>query len=163
MLHIKKKKHYYLLKFIFIFLNYKYLCFLKDKHIKILISDFGINKVSKIDSIKVKSTLIRKIFSKNHFFNFLKNDFFLIYFNDFEDYMKLLKLNNDILALSSSMFLINNDYIKNIYNYYLYYKENYLLYKKIIFLFFEKYYFFIFFILRNILIILKLILKKKIN
>jgi hypothetical protein len=158
MLNIKRKKHYFLLNFIFIFIKHKYLCFMKDKYLKTFIKDYN-----NFNYIKIKSSLIKKLFLKNNFFNFLKNNFFIIYFNDFEIFNRLLKINNEILALSSSMFLVNNNYIKNINNYYLYYKNNYYLYKKIIFLFFRKYYFFIFFILRNLLILLKIKKTKKIK
>src|ERR1700753_310277 len=131
MLNIKKKKHYFLLNFLFIFNKHKYLCFIKDKYFKLLILDYNLSNY-----IKIKASLIRKLFIKNNFSIFLKNNFFIIYFDDFQFFYNLLKINKGILALTSSMYIINNNYIENIYNYYLYYKDNYLLYKKIIFLFF---------------------------
>jgi hypothetical protein len=129
------------------------LFFIKDEKIKILISEYKVKNF-----LRIKSGLIKKLFIKNNFFNIFKNNMLLIYSNELDSFEKLIKYNN-VLAISSSMYLINNKYNKNIYDYYLYYKDNYLLYKKIIFLFFEKYYFFIFFILRNLIILLNM--KKK--
>jgi hypothetical protein len=154
MLNLNKNKHYYLFNFINVFIKNKYLFFMKDRKFKLLISEY-----KTINYIKIKSSFIKKLFVKNNFFNIFKNNILLLYFNELAFSEKLLKYNNDILAISSSMYLINNNYKKNIYNYYLYYKDNYLLYKKIIFLFFEKYYFLIFFILRNLIILLNI--KKK--
>jgi len=131
-------------------MKYKYIFFIEDKYINKLIFEYNI-----VNCINIKSTLIKKLFKNNKFFNLLKNNIKIIYNNNLDFFEKLLKYSKNILAISSSMYLINNDYKKYIYNYYLFYKDNYLLYKKIIFIFFEKYYFFIFFILRNLIILLK--------
>jgi len=134
MLNISKKKYYYLFNFINIFIKNKYLFFMKDNILKNLITEYKI-----INYVKIKATIIKKLFIKNNFFNLFKNNILIIYFNNIEIFEILSKYNNNnLLFLTSSMYLLNNNYKVNIFYYYSYYKDNYLLYKEIIFLFFPE-------------------------
>jgi hypothetical protein len=87
LLNLKNKKYYYLLKFKSIFLNYNYLCFIKE------IDNNLINKLLfyKIGILKVQATFLKSLFINNDFFYFLKNNHNIIYFNNFDDYLYLNK------------------------------------------------------------------------
>lgn len=153
MLNLKKKKYYYLLNLRFVFLNFKYLCFIKFYDLKLLNLCFDYN----LDYIKVNSTFIEKLFVKNNYVKNFKNNHLIIYFNNFSKFFNIVKSldNNVIFSLSSSFYYINNNYLYNLHNYYLFFNNNYIVIILYLFNFINKYKIITFLIIIKIILLLK--------
>jgi hypothetical protein len=116
---LKSRKNFFFFKFKLVFLNYKYLFFMKNDLLK---------KINTTNSISLKSKDLMYFFNNNHFLNFLNFNCYLYYFNNYLDFFNLQINLSDIFFVSYSGFFLNNNYNKNITNYYLYYSNNYKLY-----------------------------------
>lgn len=121
---LKSSKYFYFIKLKSIILNNKYLIFIKNSSV-----------LSK--GLKIKCNLILSIFNKTNLVQFIKNNYYLIIFNHKQLFLEVNNLN--IYAISYSGFFINNNYIKKIYNYYLFYTNNFTSYILIIFNFIKRY------------------------
>lgn len=153
MLNLKKNKYYYLLNLRFVFLNYKYLSFINNYNLNLL----KLCSDNELNYIKVKSSFIERLFVKCNFINFIKNNHLIIYFNDFNNFSKIIGSldKNNIFALSLSFHYINNYYLYNFYNYYLFYNKNYILFILYLFSFINKYKIIYFLIIIKIILLLK--------
>ena len=129
-LNIKSKKYFFLLSFRSIFLNFNYLIFFKFEKFNF---NLVINRLQnyfytfKIGFKKIMAKNLVSLFN-NNYFKFLKNNHFLIYFNEYFYFNRIYEelLDFSLYALSFSGYLVNNNYLLNIDNYYIFYCNNYL-------------------------------------
>lgn len=157
MLVLNNKKYYYILKLKFIFLNYNYLCFKKHYNNNLLYKCYKLN----LGMIKIKSNFFNKLFNANKKFSFLKTNCLLIYFNDFNDYLKIFEnYNENILAFSFFGFFLNNNLFKNLNYFFYFYNNNYKLLLLLILLYINNFRIILFIIILKIILLLKSILKK---
>jgi hypothetical protein len=153
----KQNKHFFLLKFKFIFLNFKYLSFYSFNKLDYNNFKFLILK-NNLNSLIVKSNDLISLFKNNHFTLFFKNTYILLYFNNFADFVNLKKnlQNACLLILLFSGYFVNNKYYLNISTYYSFYNNNFNIYIYIIYNFIKLYIFTIYlYILKLLVIILK--------
>lgn len=118
---LKSYKYFYFIKLKSSLLNNKYIVFTKQKlQIK--------------NTLLIKCNNILSIFKKTNLIQFINNNYFLIFFNNLETFnlIKSFKL----YAISFSGFFINNNFLKNILYYYLFYTNNFKFYILMIFNFF---------------------------
>ncbi len=158
-LKLKNNKFFFLLRFRLIFLNFKYLGFinlnLQDyKNVEIRLNSLNLH------FLKVKANELVFLYKYNYFLNFLKNNYILVYFDEFLDFANNFKdLNFSNFAFSG--YFINNKYINYINKYYNFYSKNYNIYILIILQFINIYIKIIYlYVLKFIVLLLKLGLKK---
>lgn len=109
----KYSRNFFTLTIKFIFINYKYLIFIKNRTKKNLCF------------FKIKSNDFSSLFSNgDSFFSFLKCNSNLVFFNDFLDFLNFSLNECELFAFSFCGYLINNNYLNNLNNYYLFYLNN---------------------------------------
>jgi hypothetical protein len=138
---LKDKKYFYFLKFKLIILNNKYIIFIK-------------NKIEIKNCFIINSKLIKPLFNNIKILNLLKHNYYLLCFNKFNIFNQEKIKNINIYSFMFSGFFINNNFIKNIKNYYLFYTKNYKIFIYFIFYFFEIYKYLSFIYLYKFLVLL---------
>ena len=138
-LNLNKKKYFFLISFRYIFLNYNYLLFLKCKNL----NNYNLIKECSYLGIglkKIMGKMFKSLFS-NDFFMFLQNNHYLLFFNDYSLFIKLVNNLNNFLLYSMCFcgYFLNNIYLKNINNLYFFNNNNYNRYILYIYLFINKY------------------------
>lgn len=124
-LNLNKKKYFFLISFRYIFLNYNYLLFLKCKDL----NNYNIIKECSYLGIglkKVIGKMLKSLFYSD-FFMFLQNNHYLLFFNDYLLFIKLIDKLNTFLLYSMSFcgYFLNNIYLRNINNLYFFFNNNY--------------------------------------
>jgi len=129
----KSNKYYFLLKFRFIFLNFKYLIFIKMnlQEYKEIINTL---KNLKIKFLKLKFNHINTLLINKFINNVLRNNYILLYLNDFSNsHRSFLKLGNTTIDnFSFSGYFLNVNYINKLNIVYDYYVNNYFIYFQLI-------------------------------
>jgi len=153
-LNLKNNKFLFLLNFRLIFLNFKYLGFINinfqnHKNLEKILNALNIHFL--------KGNELVFLYKYNHFLKFLKNDYILVYSNNFLKFPKTLKFN----AFSFLNYFVNNKHIIYLYNYHVFYSNNYNAFIVYILQYINKYICIIYiYLFKVISLILKLGLKK---
>lgn len=122
---LKSRKSFFFFTLKFVFCNYKYIFLMKNDFIKKNKSLYNEN----IKHIFVKSTDLFFLFHKDAILKFLKFNFYLYYFKNYEHFFNVKEiLLSNIFCVSYSGYFLNNNYIKNLHNYYLYFLNNFIIY-----------------------------------
>lgn len=138
---LKHIKFFYFIKLKSIILNNKFIIFIKNNH-----------KSNKF--ITLKLSLILSIFNKTNLISFINNNYYMLFFNDKSLFLKNNFKIMNIYAFSYSGFFINNNFLKKIKNYYLFYTNNFNIFIILIYNFIINYKYMYYYIYIKLLVLL---------